>query len=74
MGRCDWSDGDADAEYTKGAYFRGRLAAVKLYDRALTPEEAAEHYASGFQTKALDVSVTTVPWLRRMLVHVDGDT
>ena len=73
MGRCDWGDAShADAEYTKGAHFRGSIAQVRVYDRVLTPAEVARHYVSAFRTNVVEIAVTKVPWRKRMLVLLDA--
>ncbi|MBM3497963.1 MAG: LamG domain-containing protein [Armatimonadetes bacterium] len=58
-------------EFTRGAHFCGQVDEVRLYDRALTPDEVREHHRSTHLSHELGVSVRPYPYMKQLLVRID---
>jgi len=66
MGRSD-----GDRQFTQDAHFRGKLAEVLAYNRALTAEEISHHASTTNLSGGVAVSAIPVPSQQRLLVEVD---
>ena len=66
MGRSD-----GELRYTRDAHFRGKIAEVRVYNRALSGGEIQQHYRTTNLTQTVVVSATPVPSQDRLLVELD---
>ena len=66
MGRSD-----GDLRFTRDAHFSGKIREVKVYNRALTPEEISHHARTSNLTHNVVLSIAPVPWKDELLVEAD---
>ena len=60
---------DGELKWTHDAHFHGRIAEMRVYNRALTSEEVAHIAATTNVTDVLDLTVSTVPTRDKVIVE-----
>ena len=70
-GRLLLGTSEGDRQLTRGAHFQGMITEVRIYDRALRPEEVARHYRSTRLTGEIGLRPYVYPASGTIVVEAD---
>ncbi len=69
--RCFLGTSSGARQFTKGARFHGMVSQIRVYDRAISADEVADHYRSTWLTGEIDLRVIPDTYARQWRAMVD---